>query len=183
MSAEQSLKHAIFQRFLPASSAFLLTILGASAWTNPTGLSWAALGVASLEITLMAVGFGTCLRLARSTLQSDTRLGVRSALAGLAAPFVLGALSVFTQGASLPSISVLSLGAGTLTGLVTVGSVMLRRKAAPPMDPEVQAELERLEAELALPGTPVDVSPSAIRAPHIEPVRPAPVSDRRTPLA
>lgn len=153
MSRESVIVDAVVRRFLPACGGVLLSVLAASAIADPGGLSMSALRVAGVEVVLMTAGFAAALGLLRPTALPQTGLGRRSIVAGLATPFALGALSIFTQGASLPSIAVLSASAGVLGGFVTVATGFVRRRHPPPLDPEVQAALEQLDQELGL-GTP-----------------------------
>lgn len=95
-------------------------------------------------------GFGTVAALLRSALRPTVRLAHRSLVAGFLSPLAVGALSAFTQGASAPTIAVLTFTSGAITGLVTLGSGVLKRREPEALDPDVQAELERLEAELSV---------------------------------
>lgn len=149
MDKRKSLTHAIVQRFLPATAAVYIGVLAASAIANPGGLSWMPIAVAAVSTVLITAGFGTVAALFRSGLRSSVNLGRRSLIAGFGAPLAVGVLSVFTQGASDATIAVLTYSAGALTGVIALGSGLLKRREQAPLDPEVQSELERLEAELA----------------------------------
>lgn len=150
MTEESSLPALVLRRFLPACAGVLLGVLTVSAISNPGGLSSEALRVAGIEVGLMTIGFAATLGLLRKVVPERTRLGRRSFIAGLATPLALGMLSIFTQGASLSSIAVLSLSAGVVSGVVAVGTAFIRRRAQLPLDPEVQAALEQLDQELGL---------------------------------
>jgi hypothetical protein len=154
MAEKQEITRAVLQRFLPATGAVYLGVLAASAIAEPGALSWWSLGIAAVSTVLITAGFGAVAGLLGSSLRPSIRLPHRSLVAGLAAPLGLGALSVFTQGASMPTIAVLTLAAGALAGVASLGSGVFGRIGEEPMDPDVQAELERLEAELAIGSSP-----------------------------
>jgi len=150
MAEKSEVTRAVLQRFLPATGAVYLGVLAASAIADPGALSWTSLGIAGASTALITAGFGTVAGLLRSALRPSVRVARRSLVAGFAAPLALGALSAFTQGASMPTIAVLTFAAGAITGAAALGSGVFRRRAEEPLDAEVQAELERLEAELAI---------------------------------
>jgi hypothetical protein len=154
MADRSEVTHAVLQRFLPATGAVYLGVLAASAIAEPGTLSWVSLGIAGASVALVTAGFGTVAALFASALRPTVGVARRSLVAGFAAPLALGALSVFTQGATLPTIAVLTFAAGALTGLVTLGSGTFGRRGEEPLDPAVKAEMDRLEAELALASPP-----------------------------
>jgi hypothetical protein len=153
MGEKKTLTRAIFQRFLPATAAVYLGVLAVSAIADPGGLSWMPLAVAAVSTALITSGFATVAALFRSSLGPPIHR--RSLIAGFVAPLAVGALSIFTQGASDATIAVLTFTAGAVTGVVALGSGMLKRREQEPLDPDVQAELELLEAELAV-ATPAE---------------------------
>lgn len=150
MAERQEVARAIIQRFLPATGSVYLGVLAASAIAEPGGLSWLSVGIAVGSTALITAGFGTVAGLLGSALRPSIRVAKRSLLAGFAAPLAVGALSVFTQGASMATIAVLTFAAGAVTAVVSLGSGVLGRTEEEPLDPEIQAELERLDAELAV---------------------------------
>jgi hypothetical protein len=153
MGEKKQLSHAIFQRFLPATAAVYLAVLAVSAVADPGGLSWMPLAVAAVSTALITSGFATVAALFRASL--GTSIHRRSLIAGFVAPLAVGAVSIFAQGASDATIAVLTFTAGAVTGVVALGTGMLKRREQEPLDPDVLAELERLEAELAI-ATPGD---------------------------
>lgn len=180
MAEKNGLRQAVLQRFLPATGSVYLGVLTAMAIAEPGGLSWIALGVAGTSTILITAGFATVAGLFRSALRPTVRLGRRSLVAGFVAPLALGALSIFTQGASDATIAVLTFTAGALTGVGTLGPGVLKGREQEPLDPEVQVELERLEADLALVSS-AEYTPMLDDAPMtgLRPANPVPVERQR----
>ncbi|CAN5866744.1 hypothetical protein BH23GEM9_BH23GEM9_10710 [soil metagenome] len=140
-------------RFLPAAAAVYLVNLTGMAILDPGAVTLRTLESAGVQVALLTAGFSIVVRLAAPMFRQDSTLSRKAVIAGLASPLVLAGLSVFTQGATLPSIAVFSVAAGCLTGTAAMAAAWLRRRRNPPLDADVQRELERIEAELATYGS------------------------------
>lgn len=155
------LSNAVLLRFTPVCAAVILGALTLIAVESPRGLEWSGLRIAALEVGLLSTGFAIVLGLLRSRVPDDAQIGKRSAMAGLLATVALGVLSFFSEGASLPSISVLSLSTGIVAGFATFLPSVFRRHRPASLAPEVQVELERLEAELAMLDAGIAAEPNS----------------------
>ncbi len=148
------IRQAVLRRFVPTISVLLGGIMFMIAFREPGGLHWQGLAVAGLEVVAMTIGYASGMSILRRWVASGVRIdGWRSVLAGVMAPIGLGAISAFTQGATISSIAVLSVGAGALSALATL--VVSFRSPSPPkrsldeLEAEADAEITRLES---LPG-------------------------------
>jgi hypothetical protein len=137
----------IFSRFVPSLVAVMGVICAALVLADPHGLSKSFLGVAGTEIGGIAIGYAAAFA-ALGAAGRERRSGRgRHAIAGLVAPFILGAMSPLVQAIGLSEILALSVGTGVVTGLLFWAT--LKRGPGEPQ-PSLE-ELERkADAELAL---------------------------------
>ena len=140
MLSLSDIRRAVVSRYLPSVGALLGSVLFALAIVEPHGLRWAGVGVAVLEVVALSIGYGVGLLALRRWIPAHRDVaGRRTMLAAVLGPISLGALSRFTQGATLPSITVLSVGAGAF------GALLLWLPALRPVKPP-ERSLEELEA-------------------------------------
>jgi hypothetical protein len=156
MLSIRTISSAVLRRFLPACGAVFLVILAGGALMEPSELSAAALAVTGVLIVTLTGGFWAGASILSHRLDATLSVGRRCVVAGLVSPLALGAVSVFTQGATMTSVGVLGLSAGVLMGLTVFGWAAIKGRALQ-MAPEVQAELERLDAELSALNDPAAV--------------------------
>ncbi|HQR34052.1 MAG TPA: hypothetical protein PLK30_15045 [Blastocatellia bacterium] len=106
--------------FVPgALCVMLLSIMGISIFSSQSvaehlrALSWRVL---FLELTCLALGYTIMVLAFSSRLRSSAQM--RGVIAGVISVFVLGLLSVFTQGVHLPMIAISSAAAGMISALI-----------------------------------------------------------------
>ena len=151
MQSFANIRRAVVLRYLPSVGAFLGSVLFALAIVEPHGLRWAGVSVAALEVVGLSLGYGLGLSALRRWIPAHRNvLGRRTMLAAALGPISLGALSRFTQGATLPSITVLSVGAGALGALLlwlpTLRPVKPPERSLEELEAAADAELARLDA-------------------------------------
>ena len=150
------LRTAVFGRFLPACGSFFLAVLTFEAFRNPRDISGSVLAIAIGELTLLTLGFAASVSIISDRLATVPRLGIRCLAAGLLSPLILLVATAFTQGASIPTLALVSFVAGAATGGGFLASVLLRReKRADPALVEATRLLEADLAERSLGQTPV----------------------------
>jgi len=110
---------AVLTRFAPCLGAlFGLGFVG-RALTAPHELHWSGIGVATIEAVMMSFGYAITLLTLRRALPPETRLSNwRSVIAAALTLPLLGVVSLFTQGATTATITVLSVAAGCASGLL-----------------------------------------------------------------
>lgn len=137
----------IFSRFVPSLIAVMGVICAALVLADPHGLSKSFLGVAGAEIGGIALGYAAAFA-ALGAAGHERRSGRgRHAIAGLVAPFILGAMSPLVQAIGLSEILALSIGTGVVTGVLFWATL----KRGPGTPKQSLEELERnADAELAL---------------------------------
>lgn len=120
-------------------------VMAILAFKEPRGLTPASAQIAMLEIAMVVAGYAVAkfwLPRRGRTISGTRRSHV---LAGLCAPFVLGALSTQVQGVSAVGIAALSAATGTTLALA---HWLLTRRS--PHDPEPTLEERERAADLAL---------------------------------
>lgn len=162
----KAIARGVLGAFLPASVTVWGAVLALVVIREPHFVRWPTLKLIALEWGLLAAGYGVSLLwLPRSKFG---RVPSRNshALAGIGAPLVLVALSVFTQGATVSSIAVLSFAAGLSVGVLQWAR---SRRRLPPRPPTLEA-LER-DADDALARALREGTPSADVIPIRRPER------------
>ncbi len=137
-------------RFLPACGVVFAFVLGIIAFDEPRGLSWASLGLATLEIAMLSAGYVASLAMTRGRDHTAPGSALSHTVSGVVAPFGLLALSTLVQGVSPAGVVGLSLATGAATGLLQWVRAL---RTPPPPEPtldelESAADAALLAAEL-----------------------------------
>ncbi len=157
----------VLTRFISAGVVVFAFVLGLIALSEPRGLSWASLGLASLEIAMLGAGYAAALAMTRGHDRGLLGSPLAHTVAGVVAPFGLLALSVVVQGVSPAGVAGLSLATGAATGLLQ----WVRTLGQPPSPRPTLEELEAA-ADAALDASRArDVIP--IARPDRTPVKPS----------
>jgi hypothetical protein len=135
----------LLARFAASCTSVFGGIMAILAFKEPRGLTAASAQIAMLEIAMVVAGYAIAkfwLPRRGTTISGTPRSHV---LAGLGAPFVLGALSTQVQGVSAVGIAALSAATGTTLALA---HWLLTRQ--PPREPQPTLEERERAADLAL---------------------------------
>lgn len=167
----KSILRAVFGAFLPASATIWGLVLAMVVINQPRVVRSQTLITLGMEWSLLAIGYGVAL-LWLPRYRFDRRWSPLShAVAGIAAPVILLALSVVVQRPSTAGIAVLSFAVGASVGLL---QWLRARRPLPPPPPTLEM-LER-EAEAALARALAEAAPSTdvipLRRPDHTPPRP-----------
>jgi len=138
---------AVISRFLPALATTFGIIAGALVLADPHGLAKNFLLVFGSEAGGIAIGYAVALATINSIRIRRNGADRRHALAGLAAPLLLGAMSPLVQAIHIPEIFSLSVAAGIVTAFLFWAGLSVKPRTPKPSLEELE---QKADDELAL---------------------------------